>query len=638
MAEDVKSFEDWVDEDSGRDELSRATFDDWRDGLDADDPDKPGPADYEQWLRDHEDFAVLEDRWLKHLGEQQAGVEEKLDDPDLSTEERLDLEEEQDQITSAVERHGAPTEGVATSFGAEWTPEGIDAGEPDRVSLGDLHELLNLAPFSGLYPDDETLSPSALIERYGDTPVFFGETSLTDAQRLRKRQTMDFKREAQRFAGRDFTFGAAPIFGGAAKLTSELPETAFVETSETLSLRRASAFLAELDQLSLIRLQQNLALAMYYSPESIANNTIAWGDPYDPETQTAWRDFLVGSFQAPDLTASEFMQHRQNSQRPLFERTIVGTSTYDALRATVREEELTPDETIRQVTKAAWRLARGVNPDEATMQRMINGIWGQEIATAQGRIDAITAIENQAREQVENALWDQVDVPRGANVLIPVLNVGEDQLVDTFGAPRSGGRQHMGIDIMAPHGTPVVAATSGSVMIAGDSGGLGGIRVWIKDPQGNAHYYAHLESVAGWIGPGAKVAAGQVIGRVGNTGNARGGPAHLHYSVNTQGVSAESVRLGSVNPYSFLTGRDAQTVPGTWDNQAMPWNVEPPTGFGPGFETGHMRSGDATSRLYTYEGISPADYAAEQAEQGPEYEAQQLGLAYTQIMDLMRGE
>jgi murein DD-endopeptidase MepM/ murein hydrolase activator NlpD len=98
------------------------------------------------------------------------------------------------------------------------------------------------------------------------------------------------------------------------------------------------------------------------------------------------------------------------------------------------------------------------------------------------------------------------------------------------------------MDIFAPRGRPVLAATEGIVLGVGLDR-LGGKVVWVLGPGGQRHYYAHLDRY-GDVWPGQRIAAGQVIGYVGNTGNARGGPTHLHYGIYTA--------AGPIDPYPLL--------------------------------------------------------------------------------------
>lgn len=113
---------------------------------------------------------------------------------------------------------------------------------------------------------------------------------------------------------------------------------------------------------------------------------------------------------------------------------------------------------------------------------------------------------------------------------MPVVGVDATRLVSTFGAPRSGGRQHKGADIFSPKGTPVVSATRGvCTRIGNDS--LGGKVVWVLGEGPAAYYYAHLDDWAADMEVGDRVDAGQLLGYVGNTGNARTTPPHLHFGI-----------------------------------------------------------------------------------------------------------
>jgi murein DD-endopeptidase MepM/ murein hydrolase activator NlpD len=104
-----------------------------------------------------------------------------------------------------------------------------------------------------------------------------------------------------------------------------------------------------------------------------------------------------------------------------------------------------------------------------------------------------------------------------------------------WGAPRDGGRRrHQGIDLLAPAGTPLVAVTSGTITrLNNQDRGRGGISVWLRDRRGTAYYYAHNHH--NLVHRGQRVQAGQLLARVGATGNARGGPPHLHFQLHPGG-------------------------------------------------------------------------------------------------------
>lgn len=117
-----------------------------------------------------------------------------------------------------------------------------------------------------------------------------------------------------------------------------------------------------------------------------------------------------------------------------------------------------------------------------------------------------------------------------AERIVPVAGVRAKDLRSTWGAPRSGGRSHRGVDIFAPKGTPVVSAVAGVVWRVGTNT-LGGRVVWVVGEGPAAYYYAHLDAWAPGLRSGQRVEPGTLLGTVGQTGNARTTPPHLHFAV-----------------------------------------------------------------------------------------------------------
>lgn len=130
------------------------------------------------------------------------------------------------------------------------------------------------------------------------------------------------------------------------------------------------------------------------------------------------------------------------------------------------------------------------------------------------------------------------------SLTMPVVGLNPARLYDSWGDSRDGGRRrHRGIDIFAPRGTQVVAVTAGYLSYIGNWG-KGGLSVWLTTDEGLSFYYAHLDRWVPGLSEGMTIQKGEVIGYVGNTGNAASTPPHLHFAV-IQNDEA-------VNPYPVL--------------------------------------------------------------------------------------
>jgi murein DD-endopeptidase MepM/ murein hydrolase activator NlpD len=152
---------------------------------------------------------------------------------------------------------------------------------------------------------------------------------------------------------------------------------------------------------------------------------------------------------------------------------------------------------------------------------------------------------------------ERPDPGQSADLLLPVAGVTYAQLSDTFSDERGGGEHlHEALDIMAPRGTPVLAAAAGTIerLFLSDAGGN---TIYVRSPDRKTiHYYAHLDGYAPGLEEGRKVARGEQLGTVGSTGNASPDAPHLHFAIMRTTPGAEWWEPATaVNPYPLLTGK-----------------------------------------------------------------------------------
>ncbi len=134
-----------------------------------------------------------------------------------------------------------------------------------------------------------------------------------------------------------------------------------------------------------------------------------------------------------------------------------------------------------------------------------------------------------------------INIRTGASLGFPVEGSDSGHIRSFFGNVRDQGRRkHEGVDVFAPRGTPVVAVTKGWASAAQNK--LGGKVVWLRN-EGRTYYYAHLDSQ--YVDGLRMVSVGDTLGTVGNTGNAKHTPPHLHFGIYSQGE-------GAIDPYPYL--------------------------------------------------------------------------------------
>lgn len=240
--------------------------------------------------------------------------------------------------------------------------------------------------------------------------------------------------------------------------------------------------------------------------------------------------------------------YRQGSTMPI-SRLLDAGSVIEAARATQlsagaanhdRDQAAELTRTVTQLTRDEADLKVRKAAQDALVARLADERTALDVALAAADL-ALTNLEAVGASQAEfrgvaGAAAGQVST--GATVC-PVA--GSTVFVNDWGAPRSGGRTHKGTDLLAATGTPLVAVVAGTIQRDLDT--LGGTGVWLRGDDGVGYYYAHLSR---WEGDAPRrVARGDVIGYVGDTGNAKGGPPHLHF-----GMRAPSGEM--VNPYPTM--------------------------------------------------------------------------------------
>ena len=213
-------------------------------------------------------------------------------------------------------------------------------------------------------------------------------------------------------------------------------------------------------------------------------------------------------------------------------------------------EVLTRKMFLRSVTEADTAAVRELEAAKAVVD-----------AGVLEAVDAVAATRRElrgARQRLEDELTLNAErhfqlavFAAGSEIVIRgfVFPVGEPySFVDSWGFPRMVGTEyehfHEGTDIMAPFGTPLYATERGIITRVGTDV-LGGTKLWLKGESGTYYYYAHLQAYADGIVEGSLVDAGDVVGFVGDTGNAKGGPPHCHFEIHPGGGDA-------VNPYGLL--------------------------------------------------------------------------------------
>lgn len=233
------------------------------------------------------------------------------------------------------------------------------------------------------------------------------------------------------------------------------------------------------------------------------------------------------NFEAADVFESEDLLEASRKARLLGQVTKKDTETIDRL-----EVEAVDLQTERDHLAQLLDEAQGIIDARRAAEKRLEARF-RELTNKRKALEARLAAQRRARVSGPGRNFG-IAAPAPVDGL--VCPFPGSSFVDSWGAPRSGGRRHKGTDMMGPNGAPVYAVTSGTVSFS--SGGLAGKAAWLRGSDGNLYFYAHLSS----FGAGGSVERGTVIGYNGNTGNASGGAPHVHFEIKMGGSL-------SVNPY-----------------------------------------------------------------------------------------
>lgn len=198
-----------------------------------------------------------------------------------------------------------------------------------------------------------------------------------------------------------------------------------------------------------------------------------------------------------------------------------------------------------------------LNSKKAEQQKITNGLASQR-KNLESKLDqqkrllaqleaerkrAVSVSYSQRRTSDKISVATSVSFQSINGFVFPIPENLPHSYTNDWHAPRRG-HLHQGTDIFAGYGSPAIAVTSGSVRT--HYSGTGGMMVYLRGDDGNTYIYAHMSS---YVVTGGHVSAGQVIAKVGDSGNARGSSPHIHFEVHPGGGAA-------VNPYPILRSAD----------------------------------------------------------------------------------
>ena len=306
-----------------------------------------------------------------------------------------------------------------------------------------------------------------------------------------------------------------------------------------------------------------LVTAEIKSGQSVANGAVADAKAADRaladlEARQAGLQRTYETLHADDAKAAERLQSQRAAMRTRAVALYVSGGSDPLIPVGANIHEYGRKRVLVEALHAAdRRTLQSYLAAKSTAGEDVNRLVS-DLEALNGQVIAARANAEQASQRAQQALGSLEAVQAGAQVAIGgfVFPVGTPHsFTDTFGAPRMVGTPyfhlHQGTDIFAAYGTPLFACERGFIFKKGTDR-LGGTKLWISGESGTTYYYAHLSAFADGLADGQVVEAGDVVGYVGNTGNAATTPSHLHFEIHPGGGKA-------IDPYPTLkTVDDAQ--------------------------------------------------------------------------------
>jgi murein DD-endopeptidase MepM/ murein hydrolase activator NlpD len=254
----------------------------------------------------------------------------------------------------------------------------------------------------------------------------------------------------------------------------------------------------------------------------------------------ALREYMRGGTSVPLLFTKDI--NEVTRARAMVRYVTLGdVQSIDRYRAT-RQDLATASRRLNDQLAKQRAAVASVQAEQKAAVADLDRLAAEDAKRAQQEAAARAAARATASRQAAPSAAPSAGKPTGQIATGPwVCPVqGPHSFSNDYGQPRPGGRTHQGNDILAPRGTPVVANVSGSVQQ--HPNGLGGLAYFLEGDDGHEYYGAHLDSFSGATG---HVPIGTVIGYVGNSGDAAGGPTHLHFEIHPVGHTP-------TNPYPTL--------------------------------------------------------------------------------------